>query len=135
MNNRRRIRKRPVRLKTFKDRLSFLIGDSKPYAWCKKVGIEKGLFQYYWQKEKIPKYENLIKIRNYTGCSLDWLMTGEGEPFPDRIEDIESTTSALLSQIDSQIAKMEKQVSALKKLRKELKSQEKSDGARVHKLY
>ncbi|MDH5477240.1 MAG: hypothetical protein OEY50_02810 [Nitrospinota bacterium] len=62
---------------TFKDRLKLLIQDEKPYAWARKVGIEKGLFQYYWQKEKIPTYLNLIKIQNYTGCSLDWLLTGK----------------------------------------------------------
>ena len=120
MDNRKMARKKASRLKTFKERLKFLIGDSKPYAWCKQVGIEKGLFQYYWQKEKIPKYDNLIKIRNFTGCSLDWLMTGEGEPFPDRIEDIDATTSSLLSRVDSQIEKMEKQVIRLKKLKKKL---------------
>ncbi|MDH5509299.1 MAG: hypothetical protein OEZ32_02980 [Nitrospinota bacterium] len=62
---------------TFKDRLKLLIQDDKPYAWARKVGIEKGLFQYYWQKEKIPTYLNLIKIQKYTGCSLDWLLTGK----------------------------------------------------------
>lgn len=49
----------------------------KPYTWARKVGIEKGLFQYYWQKGKIPTYDNLIKIQNYSGCSLDWLLTGK----------------------------------------------------------
>ncbi|MDH4184845.1 MAG: hypothetical protein OEV92_11520 [Nitrospinota bacterium] len=61
---------------TFKDRLKLLIEDDKPYAWARKVGIEKGLFQYYWQKEKIPTYVNLLKIQKHTGCSLDWLLTG-----------------------------------------------------------
>lgn len=125
MVSKKESRRKSSGLKTFKDRLRFLIGDSKPYAWCKQVGIEKGLFQYYWQKEKIPKYDNLIKIRNYTGCSLDWLMTGEGEPFPDRIEDIDSTTHSLLDKVESQIGKLEKQVNRLKKLRGELKTQKK----------
>ena len=62
---------------TFKDRLKILIQNEKPYAWARKVGIEKGLFQYYWQKERIPTYENLIKIQKYSGCSLDWLLTGK----------------------------------------------------------
>ncbi len=114
--------KKPVRLSSFKERLQFLIGDNKPYSWCKKVGIEKGLFQYYWQKEKIPKYDNLIKIRNYSGCSLDWLMTGEGEPFPDRIEGMEQATNLLMKQVDSQIGKMEKQVIRLKKLKGGIKA-------------
>lgn len=62
---------------TFKDRLRMLMKEDKPYTWARKVGIEKGLFQYYWQKGKIPTYDNLIKIQNYSGCSLDWLLTGK----------------------------------------------------------
>ena len=61
---------------TFKDRLKILMNGEKPYAWTQKVGIEKGLFQYYWQKDRIPSYKNLLKIQQYTGCSLDWLVTG-----------------------------------------------------------
>ncbi len=64
------------RTQTFKDRLMLLMKGEKPYTWARKVGIEKGLFQYYWQKGKIPTYENLLKIQNYSGCSLDWLLTG-----------------------------------------------------------
>lgn len=61
----------------FKERLKLLMKSDKPYTWARKVGIEKGLFQYYWQKGKIPTYDNLIKIQNYSGCSLDWLLTGK----------------------------------------------------------
>jgi len=49
----------------------------RPYTWARKVGIEKGLFQYYWQKGKVPTYENLLKIKRHSGCSLDWLLTGK----------------------------------------------------------
>ncbi|VAX19104.1 hypothetical protein MNBD_NITROSPINAE01-1417 [hydrothermal vent metagenome] len=107
---------------SFKDRLQFLMGTAKPYAWCKKVGIEKGLFQYYWQMGKIPKYDNLIKIRNYTGCSLDWLMTGEGEPFPDRIEDINSKVQSLMADVDDHIDRLGKQIVKLKKLKTGIKT-------------
>ncbi|MDH5679052.1 MAG: hypothetical protein OEZ55_01540 [Nitrospinota bacterium] len=62
---------------TFKDRLKLLMKEDRPYTWARKVGIEKGLFQYYWQKGKIPTYENLLKIQNFSGCSLDWLLTGK----------------------------------------------------------
>lgn len=60
----------------FKKRLQILMQNDKPYTWARKVGIDKGLFQYYWQKGRIPTYENLLKIQRYTGCSLDWLLTG-----------------------------------------------------------
>jgi hypothetical protein len=116
------LKKRASKLKSFKERLQFLIGDTKPYKWCKEVGIEKGLFQYYWQKEKIPKYENLIKIKNHTSCSLDWLMAGDGEPYPDRIEDMDATTNALMSQITGQMDKLEKMVQRLKKIKAETES-------------
>ena len=53
----------------------------KPYSWARKVGIEKGLFQYYWQKCRIPTYDNLMKIQEYTGCSLDWLLAGKAVAF------------------------------------------------------
>lgn len=62
---------------TFKDRLALLMKGERPYTWARKVGIEKGLFQYYWQKGNIPTYENLVKIHEYTGCSLDWLLMGK----------------------------------------------------------
>lgn len=105
---------------SFKDRLKILMGDERPYAWCRKVKIEKGLFQYYWQKGKIPKYENLLKIRNYTGCSLDWLMTGEGDPFPDRIESVVNRMNDLLAQVDDQIDRMEGHLARLRKMRDEI---------------
>ncbi|MGK7346588.1 MAG: hypothetical protein ACNS63_12355 [Candidatus Nitrospinota bacterium M3_3B_026] len=72
---------------TFRDRLKLLMKGERPYTWARKVGIEKGLFQYYWQKGKIPTYENLIKIQNYSGCSLDWLLTGKAVAI-DKIEDL-----------------------------------------------
>ncbi len=113
-------RKSVKNMGSFKDRLKTLMGDEKPYAWCRKVQIEKGLFQYYWQKGKIPKYENLLKIRNYTGCSLDWLMTGEGDPYPDRVESVVATMSGLLNDIDSQIDKLERHLDRLRAMRQEI---------------
>ncbi|MBI4665761.1 MAG: hypothetical protein HY751_05040 [Nitrospinae bacterium] len=61
----------------FRERLRLLMKGDKPYSWARKVGIEKGLFQYYWQKGRIPTYDNLLKIQEFTGCSLDWLLTGK----------------------------------------------------------
>lgn len=76
---------------TFKDRLKILMKEDRPYTWSKKVGIDKGLFQYYWQKGKIPTYENLLKIQRHAGCSLDWLLTGRTVAF-DKIEDLPMVT-------------------------------------------
>jgi phage repressor protein C with HTH and peptisase S24 domain len=65
--------------------------EDRPYTWSKKVGIEKGLFQYYWQKGKIPTYNNLLKIQRYSGCSLDWLLTGRNVAF-GKIEELPMVT-------------------------------------------
>jgi hypothetical protein len=50
------------------------------------VGIEKGLFQYYWQKGGMPSFDNIIKIQKGTGCSLDWLLTGQAPAVDDALE-------------------------------------------------
>jgi phage repressor protein C with HTH and peptisase S24 domain len=76
---------------TFKDRLKILMKDERPYSWSKKVGIDKGLFQYYWQRGKTPTYTKLIKIQKYTGCSIDWLLTGRNVAF-DAIENLPMVT-------------------------------------------
>ncbi len=76
---------------TFKDRLKILMKDDRPYSWAKKVGIEKGLFQYYWQKENVPTYPNLLKIQKFSGCSLDWLLTGRNVAL-DKIEGLPMVT-------------------------------------------
>jgi hypothetical protein len=65
----------------FKKRLEILMNGERPYSWSQKVGIDKGLFQYYWQRGNIPTHTNLIKIQKYTGCSLDWLLTGRTVAF------------------------------------------------------
>ncbi len=76
---------------TFKDRLKILMKGDRPYTWAKKVGIDKGLFQYYWQKGKIPSYVGLMKIQKFTGCSLDWLLTGSKVAL-DQIDNLPMTT-------------------------------------------
>jgi hypothetical protein len=76
---------------TFKERLKILMKEDRPYTWSKKVGIDKGLFQYYWQKGKIPTYENLLKIQRFYGCSLDWLLTGRTVAF-EKLDELPMVT-------------------------------------------
>ena len=86
-------RKKQDPKQTFKDRLEILMKGEKPYTWARKAGIEKGLFQCYWQNGKIPTYENLLKIQRHTGCSLDWLLTGRVMD-PELIENLPFETAA-----------------------------------------
>ena len=48
------------------------------------------------------------------------LMTGEGEPFPDRIEAVVGTMKSMLKDIDDQIARMEGHLARLRKMRDEI---------------
>lgn len=72
---------------TFKDRLKILMGKDRPYTWGQKAGIQKGVFAHYWAQERMPTYLRLLKIQNYTGCSLDWLISGQEVNF-DRLEEL-----------------------------------------------
>lgn len=61
----------------FRLRLESLIGDEPPFAWAQRVGISKGAFSRIWNGGSVPKPELLLKIREATGVSVDWLLTGE----------------------------------------------------------
>ncbi|MFW2332098.1 MAG: helix-turn-helix domain-containing protein [Nitrospinota bacterium] len=110
---------------SFKQRLILLMGDEKPYAWCEKVGIKKGLFQYYWQKGNIPKYDNLLKIQQFTNCSLNWLVTGQGDQYSDSDEAILTACDKHISQIDLQITKLNKIIDRLSRYQVKLKKKSK----------
>lgn len=45
------------------------------------LGISYGTYQRY-EYGYLPKRSNYEKISSFYGCSLSWLMTGDGEPFP-----------------------------------------------------
>lgn len=64
---------------SFVDRLKMLIGDEKPYPWANRLGIAQATFNRIWKDGWIPKGETLLLISEKTGCSIDWLLTGEGE--------------------------------------------------------
>lgn len=69
---------------TFKDRLAFLWKDEARQA---KIAADIDMtiagFSRIWNEGGLPKAETLKKIKQLKGCSIDWLLTGEGEPFPD----------------------------------------------------
>ena len=59
-------------------RLKLLIAGEKPYSWAAKVGITQATFNRIWKEGVSPKGEILLLIAEKTGCSIDWLLTGEG---------------------------------------------------------
>ena len=64
----------------FRGRLRQIIGTDQPFAWAKRVGISKGAFTRIWKQGTIPTAQLLFRIKQATGVSLDWLLTGDGRP-------------------------------------------------------
>lgn len=70
-------------MQTFKERLIFLWQhEAKQAKIAADIDMTIAGFSRIWNEEGLPKAETLKKIKQLKGCSIDWLLTGEGEPFP-----------------------------------------------------
>lgn len=70
-------------MQTFKERLIFLWQhEAKQAKIAADIGMTIAGFSRIWNEEGLPKAETLKKIKQLKSCSIDWLLTGEGEPFP-----------------------------------------------------
>ena len=78
---------------TFKERLAYLWRDNlKPSAISKAIGMSQPGFSRIWYEGGLPNAETLIKIRESTGCDLNWLLTGKGSPYIDNDQAAEVRT-------------------------------------------
>ena len=78
---------------TFKERLAYLWRDNlKPSAISKAIGISQPGFSRIWYEGCLPNAETLTKIRESTGCDLNWLLTGKGSPYIDNDQAVEVRT-------------------------------------------
>lgn len=69
---------------TFRDRLAFLWkNEARQAKIAADIDMTIAGFSRIWNEGGLPKAETLKKIKQLKGCSIDWLLTGEGEPFPD----------------------------------------------------
>jgi len=75
-------------MRNFFERLSWLIdryAAGKHTVFAKKAGIPVSTFQKYLA-DKMPVAEHLIRIHETYGVSIDWLLTGSGDPSLDSSE-------------------------------------------------
>ncbi|HGL9597856.1 TPA: helix-turn-helix transcriptional regulator [Neisseria gonorrhoeae] len=71
-------------METFKDRLVFLWkSEARQAKIASDIEMTIAGFGRIWNEGGLPKSETLKKIKQLKGCSIDWLLTGEGNPFPD----------------------------------------------------
>ena len=66
---------------------------------AKKAGIPYRSIQNYTADEQKPGADALIKIKQATGISIDWLLTGEGRPFYDTRAENEFVGFGMLNNI------------------------------------
>jgi phage repressor protein C with HTH and peptisase S24 domain len=74
-------------MSNFVDRLKSLVDEhagGKVTIFAKKAGIYPGTFDNYL-KGRLPQAEQLLYIRQTYGVSIDWLLTGEGEPYRSNV--------------------------------------------------
>ena len=70
------------KMENFKARLAFLFGENaSPTKISRLLNIPITTINAYWYENRIPKSEILLKIKQVTNCSIDWLLTGQGEPY------------------------------------------------------
>jgi hypothetical protein len=67
----------------FINRLLRLIAEKakgKPSVFAKKAGIPHSTF-YGYVDGRLPVSEHLVRIRDTFGVNINWLLTGQGEPY------------------------------------------------------
>lgn len=65
---------------TFSDRLQELIGDSTVSEFARRVGLGESLIRKYLKGSE-PTLSRARQIAEATHCSLEWLASGEGDPY------------------------------------------------------
>lgn len=69
-------------MQTFKERLASLWPGERQAKIAADIDMTMAGFSRIWHDGGLPKAETLKRIKELKGCSIDWLLTGEGEPFP-----------------------------------------------------
>lgn len=66
----------------FKDRLKILIGKNSVRSFASECGISDATIRKYLSGQSLPGIDKVEAIVKYTGCSLEWLVTGKGTQQP-----------------------------------------------------
>ena len=72
--------------------------DTKPNPVAKQLGLSSGSVTS-WKNGKVPHHSTLIKIADYFGVTVDYLLTGQKEKAPQDIPEG-------LSELDAEIIKV-----------------------------
>lgn len=67
---------------SFRERLKFLWNDAKPAQIARDLNWSISGVLRLLEKDIMPKAETLVAIQQLKKCDWNWLMTGEGMPYP-----------------------------------------------------
>lgn len=80
---------------SFSDRLLELIGDGTVSEFARRVGLGESLIRKYLKGSE-PTLSRARQIAEATQCSLEWLASGEGDPYHQAdVVDLSALKSAL----------------------------------------
>ncbi|MDV2872942.1 helix-turn-helix domain-containing protein [Phytobacter diazotrophicus] len=67
----------------FGERLKAVIGNQSVASFARDCGVSEASMRKYLKTGTEPGIDSVATIAAYTGCSLTWLITGEGDLFTD----------------------------------------------------
>lgn len=68
---------------TFAARLEMAIGSTSVRAFASAIDISEGALRKYLRGTSLPQIDKAALISQKANVSLNWLATGEGEPYPE----------------------------------------------------
>ncbi|TFD95502.1 helix-turn-helix domain-containing protein [Dysgonomonas capnocytophagoides] len=77
---------------TVGDRLKYVLElkDVTPYKIGKDTPVSRAMIGNYISGENEPSVKNIILIAEYLGVNLNWLLTGKGDIFQNKVESEDS---------------------------------------------
>ncbi|ENT4821187.1 MAG: CI repressor protein [Klebsiella michiganensis] len=70
----------------FGERLKTLIGKQSVASFSRDCGVTEAPIRKYLKTGTVPGIDSVATIAAYTGRSLTWLITGEGDPLADNVQ-------------------------------------------------
>ena len=74
---------------TFSDRVKYIRGNIRQKDFAEMLEVSLGAVQHWEIDNQLPRGDVLIKIRDRFNVDLNWLLTGDGNPYIGKNKNIE----------------------------------------------
>jgi len=92
---------------TVADRLKFIRGSLTKVEFAGALGINRNTLLQWENNKLFPRFEKLQKIHKTFKVNINWLLSGEGEPYLKRLKYPPNMANRFI-RIESRIAALEK---------------------------